>query len=428
MKFSTTVSGFMSSSSFAMEISQKCVLKEHEDIDKITLSAEKNKIIISAFNGRLGIDTDASNLSFPDLQYEFTEEGSVTINSKDLANILGSFDGDEKILFEVVKNNNVEELVISREVDKEQFQTLPVYPDKIKAPEKASTFIQEITMGRKILIDAIEKIQFAFGYETNRPRYLRWQMKATNDKIRFISGTGSLFACLDKIGHKIKKSSKEIELFIPVEHTPVLLKILSLIDDENITIKESDPKDKKAIHQIIIQTSSGEIVLIGMNEGLAWIDESAFFNAKYTHKFITKVSDWDGVVKGILATFNNEFKQTGKIHTATFEADIAKKTVIVKTAEHLKSTRKVPYMDCECDGNKDKPKFVCPSTYMATISENAPSKDGYVQIEFIDGDKKPVIITHYASTKVEDRDNIKKSDDTTKISESFIVFFATLSV
>jgi hypothetical protein len=427
MKFSVSSTGFISAVSFATEISQKCALRDYEDVNKITISSSKDKMVISAFNGRIAIESEASNILYSDLQYNFENEGNVTVNSKDLANVLDSFDKNESLVFELKKENNIEELVISKSNDTEQFQTLTVYPSEVKLPQKAQKFIKELTIGKDILIDAVSKISFAFGYENNRQRYLRWQIRADDDKIRFISGTGSLFACLDKIGNKINKSAPEVEFFIPVEHTPLLVKILSLITDDSITIKESDPKEKKTPHQIVIKTSLGEMILVGMTEGLAWIDENSFLGLDYSHKFITKISDWVGPIKGILATFNEDFKKSNKTHAATFEADISRKVVLVKASENMKSLRKVPLLDSQCGSKNNNPKFICPSTYLATTEQNAPDKDGYVQIEFMDGQKKPVVMVHYSGTKVQDREKAKKNDDISKISERFIVFFATLA-
>jgi hypothetical protein len=429
MKFAATAGGFISAISFAAEVSQNAAVKDHADLNKITIKADKDQITVLAFNGRVGIESNLSNLTTNDLGYKFEEEGLCTVNSKDFLNIMTSFNIKESLHFETKAGlDNTNELVVSKESDKEEFQTLPVYPqnDAVNLPAKSTNFANEITIRKDIFSESLKKIRFAFGFENkdSKVRYLYWVLRLSKNKVRFVSGTGSLFACLDVEGKNIIKSGGKTSLLFPTRPVDLLLKILAATAEEDVMIKESDPKDTSVPYQIVIKTNIADIILVGLDASISWIDEDAQMGLDFTHKFVTKIEDWEYTAKGIEATFNDAFKQTQRCHRASVEVKPKDSVIVVKADDFMKASRKVPVQSLDFPKDAGDATFICPSVYLSEIKKQV--KDGYVQFEFIGGSTRPVLVNCYGKPTIEKREHLKKDDDILKISETLTIFFATL--
>jgi hypothetical protein len=254
------------------------------------------------------------------------------------------------------------------------------------------------------------------------PKYLNWVLRAEKDKVRFVTGTGARFAVLDVAGNGFLSVTKDVNFLFPKDHTQSVLKVLDSASEEKITIKKT--KDSNPNSQIVFEFGSIEILFVNLDSDMKYIDENTILNNTYGYKYVTKISDWEFVGKGIEATFNEELRKERRIQNATTVVDKANSTLLVKTNDIMKSSRKVPLLDSSVADNKDIVIY-CNAPYIKEIFAYGSPEDN-VQIESTGEPQKPILIRHYASDTVKDGASLKKINESSGISEQFTIFFATL--
>jgi len=438
MEFQVKIAGFLSGIKPVFEVATKGAVKEFDGVNKINISAEKDSIELSSFNGRMSIKNKLSDLSLSDLDYKLTTNGTTTVNVKDLLNVLDSFNPTETIVVNLNTSTDgkTKELVFTQKNDKEQFQSLPCYDAVVSLPQVATKFEKEIEIDKNIFISSNKKVFFAVGFEQHREQYLYWVLRTDKGKARFVAGSGGRFAILELDGKDIVSNiGKAVDMLFPKESTPILNNVLSYIDAERITIKQSDPSATDGSpYQILISSDDVEVCLVAMNPDIKWINENDFISAVYNTKLITKVSELEYAGKGVVATFSEEMRKEHHPHKATVEVDSTKKYIAVKTNNVMKSLRKVSIIDDKStvptQGNFT---FNCASVYLNELANYATDKNGYIQIETnkdIDPSNrftKVVVIRYYATDKVVDKaSDLKTTNDALGLSESFTIFFSKL--
>jgi len=427
MKFKISASVFAGAITPILEVSQKGGLKDFDGLNKINVKVDKNTVSVSAYNGNLAITKNIDVALTDNLDFEFEKEGEVATDAEQLKNALCSFPPGEVILVELKSSGASKELYINSSTDMDQFQTVLCFVDIIDLPTAATVFKKEISVDRSIFLASVEKIKFAFGYEEERGNgeFLYWVMRAKKDFLRFASGTSGVFAILDIEGDSIYSSTgSDFDILFLNSYMPLLLGILSKTDSEKITIKVSDSSN----YQIVVSSRDFDIIMLGMNPSLEWIDESTILNKKYPFKVVTSIKDWKYASKGISATYTAEMKKQGQIHKTLMKADFAKNIFTVKSENQIKALRKIKILDGEYP---DPDSTVCKSaTYSNYILDTmaATKKDGNIQMEFSgETGKKPVFIYFDAGDKVMDQKTLTNTNIISGCTEKFTVFFVQTS-
>lgn len=430
MNFSVKVLGFKNAISHVIDVATKDFIKDSVGENKIVIAPDSQGISVSAFNGKMSIVEELSDINNDDLNYTFNEDGEVTISAKDLVKVLDSFSPNEIIVFEQKADSS--EVYIKKSKDDEQYQTLPCYKQEIAFPRDAAEFDKEIEIRRDILLIGIDRIFFATGFEEQREKYLYWIMRINKNDVRFAAGTGAIFSVVNFSGDDIIKSDKYgDELLISKDHTPVLCKILSSLTCDKIVIKQSSATDDKAPYQIVVSTPNMKIKMVGMVPNISWIDESVILDSEYDSKMIIDISELEMASKGTMATINEEIQKSNKITQSQVIIDPSKSIMTVQTKDLMKSVRKVPIVDYYSkDGDKDEHQFVCSSTYLKDVTKFS-SKTKYVQLEMVknkndDSKKKAILFRYYANDKVSDANKIKNENSMAGISETLNIFFVQL--
>jgi len=424
MNFSVKVSGFKKAISHVVDVSTKDVVKDSIGENKIVLSANKQSITASAFNGRVSIVEELSDINNDDLLYSCDGTGEIIVNAKDLSRTLDSFAPSEMVIFDDEGDNT--ELCIKKKKDKDQYQTLPYYKDAISFPPDAKTFEKTVEIRRDIFLVGIDRTFFTIGFEEERERYMYWVLRANKGSVRFASGTGGIFSVADFEGKDLVTSTPdETSILFPKGHTGVVYKILSSLDCDNVTIKQSSTKDKSP-YQIIISTKSMELKLVGMNPSVTWVDESTFLDAEYNCKVVADVSELEWASRGVMATFNEEMQRENRLSRSKVEVDAGKSLLTMETKGVMRALRKVPIVDIEAEDDKDNAVFECSSIYLNDMTKFG-SKTKYIQMEMIKNDKKkPIVVRYYANDKVGEAKDMKNQNTMAGISEMFNIFFVQL--
>jgi hypothetical protein len=420
MKFTVIVEGFKKSIAASVGAASRGD-KDYEGSGRISIEAKPDELVFKVFGGKLGLVSTVSNVIIDSLNYRFDSGGVATVSAVDLLNVLDSFNNGENISFELnQKKGQGKELVISMDTDSEQYQTLPCYNSQVVIPDIATKFDKVVSMDKDIFRYGADKVAFAMGFEKEQPQFLHMSLTTDKDEIKFAAGTGARHALLDLVGDKIVKSTPtQTSILLQRDNISVIIKILETSDSDTITIKES-LKNGDCVYQTIIEFSPYQIILVGLDPMLTWIDEEKILSKKYPIRLVTKVDDWILASKGTIATYNDQVKKEKKAHKALISMDFVTDKITIKANETMRSNRKVTIVDKAVDDGIQSCDFASVSAYLREI---AASKSEYIQIEAI-GKGKPVCVYRHARDTVSKPDDMVK-DDARGFKEKFVVFFGT---
>jgi len=366
------------------------------------------------------ITSSLSNMTVEDVDFDFREDGLITVGSEDLSTALNSFDSDEIVKFLV--NDKDKELQVIKKNDLEQFQTIPLLAKDLDIPDTPDKFTKTLTINRELFVNSANTISFAIGFEDQVPQYLYWLLRiASEKKVRFIASNKNRFAVCEVEYDKVAKSTPATtNLLFAKEHTLLMIKILESIDDSTITIKQADPaKDNSGL---ILETMIHTVSMANTVPNAQWPDENRILNYSFTHKVVSKVEDWKNANKGSIATFRDGAKDN-RPHKVTLNFDYKAKNIKVVVDDIKKSTRKVPVVDAEYPEKEAIDSLDCVSPYLQEINKLG-HKDGFVQIEF-SSKKKPVLMRFTKEDKVTvpaDAINVRSHG----YNEKVMMFFAPL--
>ncbi len=391
-----------------VDVADKGVVRDFDTAFKVGLDAKNGELVCSSYGGKLSIRTSLNDVMDTDLAYACDTKGSVTVNATDLFNTVSSFEPDKKIQFHF----DGKSLIISYADDEEEYQSLPVFPDSIQTPTIADKFDKEIELTRGAFLHGINKIYYAVGFESTKERYLYWTLKVKKENISFAAGTGGRFAIFSMSGTGFLKADAEQEFFVPKDQTPVILSILDNLDDEQLRIKQA-ARTKVSVEQIIFETDSIRLVIVGFDPNINWPDTTKIIESKKTYKIKTVSNGWEYPTKGLTATFNAEVRREHEGHQASMDANVADKCIRLSSKTIMKAVRKVPIVEIIEQGEENSMKFYTLAPYIAEIFSRS-EKDQEITIEFIDH-TRPIVVKYPSTT-----------NDSLGVEEQLTTFFASL--
>lgn len=406
MKFTAKVGKLKEELRPAFDISTKGVWKDHPDSLHVTLEALGNKLTASAFGGRLAITV---SLNDPMLEYTCQDTGKATVNSVDLLKNLDAFDPDQ-----TVNVSSDKELSITNSLDPGEVQSQPLLPDHVKMPEISDTPVYEIKVRRDAFVRGFSQIAFSAGFEDTKEQYTYWRFRADKGKVQFASGTGGRFAVFNIESSDVTKATEPLQILIPKEQTPVITGVLSLVDDEDITIVQNSTNSNG---QFVFKLKDFDIILVGFDPNISWPDIERMIGAKKTLRIKTKRKDWKYPTKGLMATYNQDMKKEFSTHESDIHFDLSNQQVSLMSKHVMKSARKVPIVDIsERQDDSDGIKIHCSTEYLCDIYKNLPKGREDIEVSIVD-DTKPVFVSVEGPSPRDSKDE----------KEKFVMFFASLS-
>ena len=405
MKFTAKLSGLMSGLQPVIAVSQVGVKSEYPDEGKLSIKVTSNGILAEAHNGNVAINSLMSDQTDLDFVYGGSD-GNITVDSKDLAATLASFDKGE--ILNVTLNGT--ELTFVPQSDPEKLQTIPSEMREIEMPMVATAFSKETKINKAALIEATDRTLFAIGFEKFREAFFYWKLILSPKKMRLVCGDGGRFPIYDIEGDNLSDATSDTVYLIYKDQNPAFIKVLKMVDSDTITIKEynRDNDASQVGDQFVIVMGSVSLVLIGHNPSVQWPDESQFTARRNSFKFVTRAADWKKEMSGILATYNEAVRSINKVHTTLLTFDSKKNIITLKAENAMRSVRKVKMLDSEIDQDQpDTVEFKVESTVLRDALDQA---DGNVQMELFPGNKpdkgetmrctKPMICKYFAADKV----------------------------
>jgi hypothetical protein len=416
MKFECQVGGLLSVVKPMYVVASKGVMKESNTANFITFKVDKQLNIIADggyVSGSLLINDANNNLS-----YLCNTVGEFTVNAGDLLGVLNSFNSNDMIVVELSKSNEGAEVVFRSTQDADEMQSLPVLNNSCSFVKNSNKkeLKNSITINRSQFISYANKITFAHGDQIQFNQFKYWILRSfNNNSLRFVAGTGQMFAVVDLEGKSISSCNAECSFMFPNDQTATILSVLSESKNETVIIESYE-------NCILIDADSIKLRISNIDPSVKWPDENKFLQRKSKINFTTKVGSWKNAVKGINATNNNDFRKQNKVHQCSLEIDIARKIIQAKTVDSvLKSQRKVAIDDVGTDEAMSEISVRCVSAYFNDILGKASDEEN-LQFELTDS-SSPIVVRYYADSVVGDYRNFKKETDS-GVNERYAVFFA----
>ena len=393
MKFIVNNKVFQQSIKPAIEVATKGVTKGINTDHLISLEAKQGDLLAKAFGGKLAIDLTVSCFNSSDLNYKCEDEGLVTINAIDLLSSLSAFPPDEDLAISC----NGKEVTIAKEIDKDEFQSLPLTTVDVILPEISTKTEKEVVIDRLTLLKGYERVAWALGFEDHMEQYFYWQMLVAKKSVRFVAGTGGRFSVYDVKGDTIvSKCDNKTEFLIHRDQSyPIALILKSVerpnVGSDDVTIRYSN-RDGNAPEQIVFEVEGFKLIVVGFDSGISYPNVDKFLNANKDYKIRTKVSDWEYPTKGLLATWSEEAKKQFDSHESEFEPFLTDNHIIMTTSTGMRAKRKVAIEDVVVKGPQASGlKFYCNTEYLAEIYQKNRKED-VLEIEYFDDKFKPLII------------------------------------
>lgn len=463
MKFNVRVKEFIKGVEPALSVATKGTVHNYQMAGLVTVEAIKEGIFLYGCGGRMSIKNELSKKyeDENDLNFACVTPGRFTVKAVDIKATLASFAPTDIISVELrtdstakqddksadasseeeseEKDDGVaaqlaagQEVVCTLLADQtgEQFQTMPCFQEHIAMPQYVIDFMEDkkklndaFKIRRDLFVYASNKILFARGFEEGKESYMYWVIRAKQNSLRFVAGSGARFAILDVDGDDISnvKKEKNVNLLIPNEQTQPILDIVSGSMSEMLNFICIDK-------WMIIECGTFVAAISNYESDITWPDENTFLTRKNSMVFTTKISDWANVVRGIVATYDQDMKKQHDVHYATLDINLGKKELATKTDGMMKSSRKIPIKGTKViddSASKDgKMLFTCVSKYIAEAIKHG-SEDECVQIE-LENTRKPVIFRYHAPTDgtISDPKNFVLKNSIYNIDERFSIFFA----
>ncbi|MCF7796039.1 hypothetical protein K9M42_03010 [Patescibacteria group bacterium] len=390
---------------------------EFEDKEKLTLNVLKDKMIVESNGKYLVSNSPIIDKYIDELNYECKAEGTATVNSKELMDVLQAFPPSEDI--NVSSGNG--ELIINLVSNPEREQSVSLITDGVRMPMEAPEFAKTVRINREVFVNGVNKVKFAMGIAKTNRKYMCTIVQTKKDSIRFMAGTGGEFAISDVEGKAITEQYKSEEVFIiPKESVDVVQKILEKASCDSILLKEAVENVNKAENpaQIVIEYDGQSIVLVGLNTAGKPQNVDKFLNSKYENTVMTNANDWQYIVKGIEASDNHELKSSHDVHNTEVKNDIDNEQLLIQTLTKKKCKANIPI-----DGKskmKEDSYFHCNSTYIRDMIKSCDSKKNIITMKYDgykeEGGNRPVLIEY--------DDNINEAKN---ITEKFKILFAMTS-
>lgn len=424
MKFSAKIKGLTEALDPVVAVATTTGIKDYEHANRISICASNNGLQALADNGLSQLRADLNSSDFDGLDYSCSSAGSVTIRAKEMKEVLSSFSPNDTVSIELLsaEGDGASELRFVSASDSDVYQSLSTVSDSITFSQSVSKQISSenaspLEIRRDIFTQASSRLAFAHGYEDFRPEYKYWVIRASEGACRFVAGSGARFAVLDLEGDGITDATEKRNVLIPAPQSPTITKLTSKISDERIRLHTLDS-------HFVIETKNFCLSLPNYEPDIEWPDESKFLNRESSYKMTTRLGDWPSIAKGVMATRNDEFKQTNQYHIAKINIDPTKNEILVEASgSTMRSRRKAKIS--ELSGNLDKQHQIrIESCYLFDAFKSA-DEDDYAQWEF--EDQGVVVLRFYASPEVGDPNDFAIVNDSTGLKERYAIFTASLS-
>lgn len=413
MKFQVNAAEFARALRPCVEIATKNLLKDYDKGEnRITLTVEDNEIQAHSCGGGASVISTINGSIFGQLSYKCFDKGQVTIPAKAIIEALSVFSTEE-----VNVELSSQQVVISPISDSEIVQPVPLFNEAVPLYKMAEEFETEVAINREVFIEGCKKVKFAIGFEEQRRNYMCLVFETDKNGVRFIAGSGGIFAINSMVGSGVEGNSKT-QIIFPHYNINEIITILSLLNVSEINIKYGKASEKVGNgDQIVIEAEGIKLSIYRIDTSIKYPNIDGVLTYHYPNVVYTKASDWERAVAGVSSVSSIS---TTELHNTEVITDTEKQCFRIETKGNLKAKHKVNIDDQESITTGDKPWFRCNSAYLKHMVDNAV-KESYISLHFENQEKvkdvdervKPILVKYP-----------EKPNDAKKVVENFEMFFA----
>lgn len=428
-------------------------------------TVKSNEIVCCSFGGEIGTRTelninndDIANFSIEDVKND--EEVRFVVKTNDFKAALMSFDesdvcidimqyaeeegndsGDDNSSEQDAFDSNVvyvkekmgSAIRIILKNDPDQYQTMPMYLLNMEMEDKSVKNIKNIdskhyvSIGREVFVSSAKRLLFSRNDQESYETYKYWVLRKRDNILRFVMGNGRQFAALTVQGEQemVRHAEKDFTLYIPSEHTPVILDILDKLNDDFVDFI-FNLEDEEGQTSFVLRTPNNIVKMSYAMPEKDWPDEDNIINARSKYRVTTKVSDWDNAIQSIQATYSEDMKKQNEVHLVKLEIDEKNNELKAITKGSLSSQRKINIHDYDLNKDMDNqanPWFI--SHYIINAIKAAPNRDEFIQIEIGSEFKNAGIVRLHANKNISENDDLWSETGSSGFKEQFVSFFVS---
>lgn len=354
-------------------------LKEYVDQYRVTLQYDGGVLSALANGGHVAI---CANLN---VRVRAGQLERITLDARDLAHTIKGFPKHTPVDVEVGGDNGTHLSIAIPGT--QQFQVLPGSARLVEIPALPGAMSQGINMYLSEFL-AASKVCPAVGWEQYRPEFLYWWLRTRCDGYRSVCGDGARFMVIEREARDLVRAKTAHDLRFHKHQIPPLLKMMRLLDAEEITI--SLPGDKFGS---IITAGETSVFLLAYDASVQTYNELPFVDRTSNYRIVTRLSDWRPAVEGILATYTAQLKKENWIHSARLTFDIPNRVVRLEANGEARAAYTIPIQDVAVKGNLPLVfDLHAVSSYLKDMVSFGTERQ-YIQMELIDG-HNPVVVRY----------------------------------
>jgi len=428
MKFSASNKKMIFALKPVVEVATKGTNKEAKNAMRVTVKADKDRLDLIAFGERMAIISRPVQPMINEVDYSFVQDGEITVNGYDLMNVLTSFPKEEKLDF--THDETANSLVVTMVSDSEQLQSMPLYSDAVEPPRIAAKFQKSSQVKRILLVEGLGKMIFATTYRKGDmyTKYMYVRTRCENNVVTFTSGDGGRFANFEvaqmagatgAVGANVKD---RYDYFFHKDIVPSLCSILKTPPSEDVAcnevvIQQAEKDGSTTPDEVVITCGYVTLVLVNLEVDIEpeWNKLDKLFKLDNPVIITTKVKDWELPVKGIRATWNEEYQMNHTIHNARIQMIFGDKIIRLEVEGPMKSKRKVPIFSVAKNADATF-ACACNTLYLKEMWENCISgADLVFEASYAPSGKAPLLVAKDAT----------QSDAPNNVNRTFTALFSS---
>ncbi len=293
----------------AVEVASKSALKGFKYENLLTIEADQDRFVLSAFNGLISFVAPISGNNF-NIDYDCKEEGTVTVYADDLMTFMLSLPKSYNKVKISLDSNQLKIESAAKQTTKKKsnsVRTMPILSETVRPPNPGKVFDQDVQINREIFVKGMDSVIFAPAYEEKFYSYMCMLFEARGDIddqiIRFSAGTGGRFAIKDIKGKHIVENNQKARIIFPKDSLSIISKLLSEASSPSISIKYVSAKQKDDIAEhIMIEFDNMVLCVFGLEHFTKYPDLAKIISHQYSNRVYSNLEDWKPIVKTIEGT------------------------------------------------------------------------------------------------------------------------------
>jgi len=371
MRFTINTKNFLQALEQVAVIAAATENSHCDGFDQVHVSAKKKGLTLAAQSCFAAITTSLASTD----DYFCDTVGSATVNARELVKHVASFIGSETI--DVGLCSGV--LTVSDSLDPENSSELLAVKNQMYVVPNPKDFEHSVTTDRALFVGGLRRVSFAMGNSDLQAHYMALFFEARKNTLRFVAGSGALFAVLDVQKQNVSNATQGTSIVFPRCGISPSIKVLNKCDSDLITIeyaRASEEENTPAM--ILIRSGATTLFLFKIDTEGKCPDVNMFLKNRYPYQITTTLADWEQPVAAISANVSDG----DGIHNTIVTANLRKGYFTLTTNRQATVKRTVPFVlgtfEYDRAQNTDCPWFCSNTVFVREFVKKGGKNDKVV--------------------------------------------------